>query len=354
MVVVGGPQSGKSTLLRSIVTSLALTHTPREAQAYCLDFGGGALNSIRDLPHVGGVATRLDVNDVRRTIAEMRTLLLDRERLFAQHGVDGMATYRRAKRAGQFADDPFGDVFLFIDGWLTLRNEFEDLEAVITDLANRGLSYGIHVVVACSRWMDLRPAIRDLFGTRLELRLGDPSDSYLDRKSAMNVPESRPGRGITPEKLQMLTALPRVDGRQSSEDLAEGVAKLVQDVRNAWTEPGAPPVRLLPALVPLESLPVLGRQPAADRHRRGRPAARARRLLRRPALPALRRRRVGQDRLPALARQEHHHRSSSRTRRGSSWSTTGAACSARSARTTSSATARPPRSPRGSSPRSRT
>jgi S-DNA-T family DNA segregation ATPase FtsK/SpoIIIE len=256
MVVVGGPQTGKSTLLRSLVTSLALTHTPREAQAYCLDFGGGALTSLRDLPHVGGVATRLDVNEVRRTIAEMRSLLLERERMFAEHGVDGMATFRRLKRSGRFAEDPFGDVFLVIDGWLTLRNEFEDLEPVITDLANRGLSYGIHVVISCARWLDLRPAMRDLFGTRLELRLGDPTDSYLDRRAAMNVPENAPGRGITPERLQMLTALPRIDGRQESEDLAEGVAKLVQELRNAWPAPGAPPVRLLPSVVPYESLPV--------------------------------------------------------------------------------------------------
>jgi S-DNA-T family DNA segregation ATPase FtsK/SpoIIIE len=255
VVIVGGPQSGKSTLLRSLIASLALTHTPREAQIYCLDFGGGALASLRELPHVGGVAARQDVNEVRRTVAELRTLLLERERAFAAQGLDGMGSYRRAKRAGQFGSDPFGDVFLVIDGWLTLRNEFEDLELVITDLANRGLSYGIHVVVTCSRWMDLRPAVRDVFGTRLELRLGDPSDSYLDRRAAQNVPEGAPGRGITADRLQLLTALPRTDGRQESDDLAGGLAKLVQEIRDAWTAPGAPPVRLLPATVPYESLP---------------------------------------------------------------------------------------------------
>jgi S-DNA-T family DNA segregation ATPase FtsK/SpoIIIE len=257
-VVVGGPQSGKSTLLRDIITSLALTHTPREAQFYCLDFGGGALGSLRDLPHVGGVASRLDVNEVRRTVAEMHTLLLQRERMFGQHAVDSMATYRRMKQAGSFADDPFGDVFLVIDGWSTVRGEFDDLEAAITDLATRGLSYGIHVVASASRWMDLRPAVRDLFGTRVELRLGDPSDSALDRRAAMNVPERSPGRGITPERLQLLCALPRIDGRQDSGDLADGVAKLVQEIGNAWPGAGAPPVRLLPALVPYESLPVPG------------------------------------------------------------------------------------------------
>ena len=48
----------------TLVTSLALTHTPREVQFYCLDFGGGSLAALRDLPHVGGVAARLDAGAV--------------------------------------------------------------------------------------------------------------------------------------------------------------------------------------------------------------------------------------------------------------------------------------------------
>ncbi len=255
VVVVGGPQSGKSTVLRMVIASFALTHTPSEVQFYCLDFGGGSLASLRDLPHVGGVAARTDVNQVRRTISEMQTLLEQRERRFAEHGIDSMGTYRRLKRAGQHADDPFGDAFLVVDGWLTIRNEFDDLEPLLTDLATRGLSYGIHVVAGISRWMDLRPAIRDLLGTRLELRLGDPTDSYLDRRTAMNVPPETPGRGITPDKMHMLIGLPRVDARPDPADLADGVAAMVQDVRKAWQGPLAPRVRLLPDLVPHESLP---------------------------------------------------------------------------------------------------
>jgi S-DNA-T family DNA segregation ATPase FtsK/SpoIIIE len=156
VVVVGGPQSGKSTLLRSLLGSLTLCHTPREAQFYCLDFGGGSLTALRDLPHVGGVATRAEVDQVRRTVAEMYGLLLSRERLFAEQAIDGMASYRRLKRDGRFAEDPFGDAFLVVDGWLTLRNAFEDLEPMVTELANRGLGYGIHLIVSSGRWMDLR------------------------------------------------------------------------------------------------------------------------------------------------------------------------------------------------------
>ena len=260
-VLVGGPQSGKSTFLRTLVVGLALTHTPREVQVYCLDFGGGSLAGLRELPHVGGVATRLDPGQVRRTVAELRVLLAERERRFGAQGIDSIGTYRRRKRAGEFADDPFGDVFLVVDGWSTIRSDFEDLETQLTELVTRGLSYGVHVVATAGQWMELRPAVRDAFGTRLELRLGDPTSSTLDRRAAMNVPEKAPGRGITPEKLQFLTALPRVDGKNSTDDLPEGLAALVADARQAWEGPGAPPVRLLPDQLPYASLPLTEARP---------------------------------------------------------------------------------------------
>jgi S-DNA-T family DNA segregation ATPase FtsK/SpoIIIE len=255
VVMVGGPQSGKSTLLRCALGSLALTHTPREAQFYCLDFGGGSLLALRDLPHVGGVATRSDVDQVRRTVAEMYTLLQTRERLFAEHGVDGMASYRRLKRDGRFAEDPFGDAFLVVDGWLTLRNAFEDLEPIVIELANRGLGYGIHMIATCGRSMDMRPAIRDMFGTKLELRLGDPADSLINRRAAVNVPETTPGRGLTPNALHFLAGLPRIDGQPDVTNLSDGVAKLVQAVRNDWQGVPAPRVRLLPPKLPYDTLP---------------------------------------------------------------------------------------------------
>ncbi len=266
VVVVGGPQSGKSTLLRTLVASYALTHTPLEVQFYCLDFSGGALVALRDLPHVGGVATRRDTGQVRRTIAEVNVLLRRREEHFARAGIDSMATYRRRRREGDFgpggwagkegmdATDAFGDVFLVIDGWSTIRSDFEDLEPAITEIANRGLSFGIHLVAAATRWTDLRPTIRDVFGTRLELRLGDPADSVLNRRAAMNVPENAPGRGITADSLQFIAALPRLDGRHEIQDAAEALGKLVAHVAGAWDGPPAPAVRLLPAVVPFASL----------------------------------------------------------------------------------------------------
>ncbi|MBN6056479.1 type VII secretion protein EccCa [Nonomuraea sp. RK-328] len=253
--VAGGTQSGKSTVLRALITSMALLHTPRQVQFYCLDFGGGSLAALEGLPHVGGVASRLDGDRVRRTVAEIAGILRDRERTFAELGVDSIASYRKLLASGQIEGDGWGDVFLVVDGWLTIRQEFEALEPVITDLAARGLGYGIHVMAATNKWSEFRASIRDLFGTRVELKLGDAYESEVNRKAALAVPEGAPGRGLTKEGLHFLTALPRLDGVQRSDDVADGVRALADAVREAWTGPVAPPVRLLPATLPAAQLP---------------------------------------------------------------------------------------------------
>jgi S-DNA-T family DNA segregation ATPase FtsK/SpoIIIE len=143
-------------------------------------------------------------------------------------------------------------VFLVVDGWSTLRKEYEELEPVITDIATRGLSYGIHVVATATRWMDLRPAIRDLFGSRLELRLGDPTDSMVNRRAAMNVPE-KPGRGIVEHPTDKNKSLHLLTVRPELSTLADN-ADLVKLIATNWTGPVAPRVRLLPASLPYAEL----------------------------------------------------------------------------------------------------
>ncbi|WP_079042468.1 type VII secretion protein EccCa, partial [Streptomyces albus] len=257
VAVVGGPQSGKSTMVRTILTALALTHTPREVQFYCLDFGGGTLAQLADLPHTAGVAARLDSERVSRVISEVTALLADRERFFLDHGIDSMATYRR-RAAGEFADQPHGDVFLVIDGWSTVRQDFDRYIQTFASIAARGLNYGVHLIVTAARWVELTAAVRDQAGTHLELRMGDPMDSQIDTRRAATVPRI-PGRGLTREgKLHYLTALPRIDGAESADDLADGVASLVAAVKESWRGPNAPRVRMLPTKLPVRELPPAG------------------------------------------------------------------------------------------------
>ena len=100
--------------------------------------------------------------------------------------------------------------------------------------------------------------MRDLFGTRLELRLGDPMDSEIDRKVAALVPAGRPGRGLVQGKLHFLAALPRVDGNPDTESLGDGVDDLIKRIAAAWTGPNGPKLRLLPERIDLAEVRELG------------------------------------------------------------------------------------------------
>ena len=220
VAVVGGPRSGKSTVLHTLVLGLAATHDPDAVHIYGLELGGGSLSSLMQLPHVGAVAGRSDRDLVHRVIAHVQGLVRDRD---------------TRRRRGGAESGP--DTFLVIDGWAVLRQEFDGMEDAVTAIAAQGLSVGVHVVITASRWADVRPAVRDQLGTRIELCLGDPADSEMDRKRAKLLGARPAGHGITREGLEFVIALPSIDGIDATALTARFPGRT------------APAVRLLPARV---------------------------------------------------------------------------------------------------------
>ena len=222
VLVAGGPRAGKSTALQTLMFSLALTHTPREVRFLVIDLGGGVLTPLAALPHVAAVAGRSEPDLVRRIVAEA-VGILDR---------------REAAGAAKAASYDESHVFLVIDGWSAFRGEFEPLEQDVVDIARRGLGFGVHLLASTGRWADVRSPLKDAVGTRLELRLGDPMESEMDRRTAAEVPPGTPGRGLTRQKVHSLIGMTDVP----PEELAAAIAK-------AWPGAPAPRVRMLPARV---------------------------------------------------------------------------------------------------------
>ncbi|MDY5786423.1 type VII secretion protein EccCa [Corynebacterium sp.] len=184
VAVVGGPQSGKSMALRTLVASLAATHTTDQVGFYVIDAGSGNLRDLELLPHVAGVAGREDEERVRRVVDEV-TAHVDDPSLHGERHI----------------------VFV-VDGWHSLTSTdspFADLRDALSRIAADGPAAQVHLVVSSQRWNALRANIRDLFGIRVELKLTEAHDSLIDRTQQAKVPPS-PGRGLSDAGVHMLVA----------------------------------------------------------------------------------------------------------------------------------------------------
>lgn len=254
IAVGGAPQTGKSTFLQTLVVSAAATHTPRQVQFYCVDLGGGGLMYLEDLPHVGGVATRAEPDRVNRVVAEVKAVLRAREQVFKQYRVGSIASYRemRDDPNNPASQDPFGDVFLVIDGWPAFVAEFPDLEPAVQDIAGQGLAYGVHVIITTPRWTELKSRVRDYLGTKIEFRLGDVNETQIDRITR-EIPANRPGRAVSLEKHHLMMGVPRLDGVHSADNIVEAISSAVQQIADRHTDQ-APQVRVLPERIYLHQL----------------------------------------------------------------------------------------------------
>ncbi len=260
--VIGGPQSGKTTLLRTLTLSLALTHTPYDVAVYGLDLVGGGLSALAALPHVGGIAGRADHERAARTVAEMRAMLAQREEAYRELGIDSVDQLRHLRSQGKLPQLAATDIVLLIDGFGALREEFADLDDAVADLLKRGGGYGIHVVAGMLRWNDVRIATQSMFGTRIELRMNDPADSSIDRKLSETLSPDTPGRALTDGKLFAQVALPRIDNHPATGDLGPVLERTARTIRASWHGELAPPVRVLPTRLSAAKLPTPVTEPA--------------------------------------------------------------------------------------------
>ncbi|MDR6866467.1 S-DNA-T family DNA segregation ATPase FtsK/SpoIIIE [Microbacterium resistens] len=189
-LVTGVTGSGKSELLVTWVTSLAMAHPPEEVVFVLADFKGGtAFDPLRELPHVAAVITDLDGPSAERGMLSLRAELRRREAFLAERGA----------RSVEEAGGALPRLVLVVDEFAALLQEHPDLGAVFTDVAARGRALGMHLVLGTQRATGvIREALAANCPLRISLRVTDPQDSrlMLGSDAAAQLPGDGSGRGL--------------------------------------------------------------------------------------------------------------------------------------------------------------
>jgi len=145
-LIAGTSGSGKSELLQTIVAAMAAHYPPNRLNFLFVDYkGGAAFGDAGTLPHAVGMVTDLDETLSLRALTSLRAELKRRETLL--HG--------RARDIAEFEkNDPANcppRLMIVVDEFATLVKEIPDFVAGMVDVAQRGRSLGIHMILATQR-----------------------------------------------------------------------------------------------------------------------------------------------------------------------------------------------------------
>lgn len=196
-LVAGTTGAGKSELLRSLVASLTLQRSARDVNFVLIDFkGGGAFDVCADLPHVVAVVTDLDDHLAARALRSLQAEMRRREQALRESGSSDLPGHN-----GALADeaDPsrLARLIVIVDEFATLAAELPVFLDALVDIAQRGRSLGLHLVLATQRPAGVvDQKIRANTNLRIALRVQDAHDSIdvIGSAVAADLDPRRPGR----------------------------------------------------------------------------------------------------------------------------------------------------------------
>ncbi len=194
--LVGGTTgSGKSEFLQAWVLGMAHAHSPDRVTFLFVDYkGGAAFAKCVDLPHTVGIVTDLSPYLVRRALRSLRAEIRRREHLFNDKGFKDLIDF---EKSGDPDCPP--SLIIIVDEFAALLGEVPEFIDGVIDVAQRGRSLGLHLVLATQRPAGvIKDSLRANTNLRVALRMNDETDSQdvLGTKDAAAIDPGTPGRGV--------------------------------------------------------------------------------------------------------------------------------------------------------------
>ncbi|MEJ5223920.1 MAG: FtsK/SpoIIIE domain-containing protein, partial [Anaerolineales bacterium] len=231
-VIFGASGRGKTTFLRTVISSLALTHSPDELHIYILDFGGRALTILSDLPHVGAVVTSEEEERVLRALRKVNDIIDHRQVLFSEAKVNSLDSYNLAH-----PEKRLPAVLVVIDNFAEFKEYYEGLMGPLTSLIRESRAYGVHFLISADTPTALTGKLYNLITERFTLKLSDPSEySEVVGRGVPADLSAVPGRGyvrVGNMPLEFQTALTFNPEENDPDGLAK-ISRMCLRMKDLW------------------------------------------------------------------------------------------------------------------------
>ncbi len=190
-IIYGNAESGKETLLSTIVYDAITTYSTDEVWLYLLDFGSEALKIYKKEPHVGEVIFISENEKLARFFDMLQREIKERKIILSDYNGDYQLYLKTAK-------NPKPMMVIIINNYETFSENYEDdYEDVVSVLTREGVKYGIMFIITASASNDLRYRLSQNFKKKIALQINKDDDYY---NIFDNIGKKRPshifGRGL--------------------------------------------------------------------------------------------------------------------------------------------------------------
>lgn len=247
-VIYGAPVTGKTTLLKTFVMSMAIARNPDEVSIYIMDFGGWNLNVMKKLPHVGGVANDNQPDRIEKLALLLTDILERRKESFSRAGVGSIQAYR------EVTGEKVPDVILVLDNFGPVLKMYPALENFFIRLTSSGANYGVYLVATATASNAVPYRITQNIKYALALQMVEKSDyTQLVGRVKGGLPEIM-GRGYTKGAvpLEFQTAMPAPG--KDEKTVAENVRRIAEHMDRCWMGNRPDEIPVMPEHIPYGSI----------------------------------------------------------------------------------------------------
>ena len=210
VAIFGASGWGKTTFIRTLIVSLAATHSPDQIHMYILDLGGRNLGTLEKLPQVGAVINSDEEGykeRVEQLIRELSGIVDRRKTILSDAGMPDVYKYNESH-----AGDPLPAIIVALDNLTEFREAFDngtdEVESVLDQFVSlcRGAKpFGLHMVVTANQSNALPGPLFNLFTERYALKLADSTDYRVITGGRVEEITGIPGRGYVRAEREVLS-----------------------------------------------------------------------------------------------------------------------------------------------------
>ena len=171
-IIFGNAESGKETLLSTLVYDLITNYTSNEMQLYLLDFGSESLKIFRNSPQVGDVVFINESEKINRFFEMIQKEIARRTSILSDYGGDYNLYISTEKNLMPMNIVIINNYEVFLENY---EDKYED---VFLSLTRDGLKCGIVFIITTSSSSNVRYRLLQNFKQKIALQLNNEDDYY--------------------------------------------------------------------------------------------------------------------------------------------------------------------------------